>query len=182
MIPAFARRATNSRGTEAGASVTTITPARARDERVGVFLLHRADEFGRMHALAPQVDERPLDMDSERAGNAIARLSRGRERRGQHARRVGHDRRQEGGHAGAAMRGGDRGDPLDGRIGVEQHAAAAIDLPVDEAGAENSAAEIDLLAAARAVFEAGRAPGSKPPSTTSAQSSCSRSPSKRRAP
>ena len=52
------------------------------------------------------------------------------------------------------MRGGDRGYPLDGRIGVEQHAAAAIDLPIDEAGAENPAAEIHLLAAARAIFEA----------------------------
>ena len=100
------------------------------------------------------IDERPFDMDPERAGHAFARLARGGERRVKHARRVGHDRRQEGGHAGAAMRGGDRRDSLDGRIGVEQHAAAAVDLPIDEAGAENSAAEIDLLAAARAVFEA----------------------------
>ena len=53
------------------------------------------------------------------------------------------------------MRGRDRRDSLDGRIGVEQHAAAAIDLPIDEAGAENSAAEIVLLAAAGAVFQAG---------------------------
>ena len=51
------------------------------------------------------------------------------------------------------MRGGDRGDSLNGRIGVEQHAAAAIDLPIDEAGAQNPAAEIDLLAAAGAVVE-----------------------------
>ena len=107
-----------------------------------------------MHALALGIDERPLDMDSERAGHAFARLASGGQRRVKHARRVGHDRRQEGGHAGAPMRGGDRGDPLDGRIGVEQHAAAAIDLPIDEAGAQNAAAEIDLLAAARAVLEA----------------------------
>ena len=46
-----------------------------------------------------------------------------------------------------------RGDRLDRRLGVEQHAAAAIDLPVDEAGGEHAAAEIDLLAAARAVLE-----------------------------
>ena len=51
------------------------------------------------------------------------------------------------------MRGRDRGDSLDGRIGVEQHAAAAVDLPIDEARAQNAAAEIDLLAAARAVGE-----------------------------
>jgi hypothetical protein len=49
------------------------------------------------------------------------------------------------------MRGGDFGDAVNGGLGVEQNAAAAIDLPVDKAGAENPAAEIDLLAAARAV-------------------------------
>ena len=49
--------------------------ARARaDQRVGVAVQHRADEFGRMHALAPPVDERPFDMDAERARNAILRL------------------------------------------------------------------------------------------------------------
>jgi hypothetical protein len=51
------------------------------------------------------------------------------------------------------MRGGDRGNSLNGRIGVEQHAASAIDLPIDKAGAKNSAAEIDLFAAAGAVNE-----------------------------
>ena len=51
------------------------------------------------------------------------------------------------------MRGGDRRDPRDGRLGVEQHAAAAVDLPIDEARAQNTAAEIDLFAAARAVVE-----------------------------
>ena len=88
-----------------------------------------------MHALALGIDERPLDMDPERAGHAFARLASGGQRRVKHARSVGHDRRQEGGHASAPMRGGDRGDPLNGRLGVEQHAAAAIDLPIDEAGA-----------------------------------------------
>ena len=85
-------------------------------------------------------------------GTRPLRFSRRRERCGEHVRRVGDDRRQESGHAGAAMRGGDRGDPLDGRIGVEQHAAAAVDLPIDEARAKHSAAEIDLLAAARPVL------------------------------
>ena len=70
-----------SSGTETGASVMTITPARASIRASGVLFLHRADEFGRMHALAPQVNERPLDMDSERAGNMVVRLSRRRERR-----------------------------------------------------------------------------------------------------
>ncbi len=125
----------NSKGTEAGASVTTITPARAAmSASASGFSIGRMNS-ARMHALALGIDERPLDMDSERAGHAFARLARGGERRVKHARRVGHDRRQEGGHAGAPMRGGDRCNPLEGRIGVEQHAAAAIDLPIDEAGA-----------------------------------------------
>ena len=106
-----------------------------------------------MHALALGIDERPLDMDSERAWHAFARLASGGQRRVKHARRVGHHCRQEGGHASAPMRRGDRSNSLDGRIGVEQHAAAAIDLPIDEAGAKNSAAKIDLLAAAGAVLE-----------------------------
>ena len=110
--------------------------ARARlDQRVRVLVPHRADEFGRMHALAPQVNKRPLDMDSERAGHVFLRLARRRQRRLKHARRVGHDGRQESGHAGAAMRGGNCGDAVNTRLGVEQNAAAAIDLPVDEAGA-----------------------------------------------
>ena len=70
-------------------------------------------------------------------------------------RRIGHDRRQEAGDAGAPMRGGDRGDSLDGRLGVEQNAAAAVDLPIDETGRENPAAEIELLAAAGAVVGGG---------------------------
>ena len=53
------------------------------------------------------------------------------------------------------MSGGNRGDPLHGRLGVEQHSTAAVDLPIDEARRENPAAEILLLAAAGAVLEPG---------------------------
>src|SRR4029077_13944163 len=106
-----------------------------------------------MHALALGIDERPFDMDPERAWHAFARLASGGQRRGKHARRVGDHRRQEGCHASAPMRGGDRSNSLNGRIGVEPHTAAAVDLPIDEAGAENSAAEIDLFATAGAVVE-----------------------------
>ena len=110
--------------------------ARARrDERVRVCFKHRADELGRMHALAPGIDERPLDMDSQRAGHTLARLASDGQRCVKNAWRIGHDRRQERGHASKPMRGGDCGDSLDGWIGVEQYAAAAIDLPIDEARA-----------------------------------------------
>ena len=134
-----------------------------------------------MHALASRIDERPFDMDSERARHAFMRLARGGQRCVKHARRVGHDRRQESGHASAPMRGGNRRNPLDGRIGVEQHAAAAIDLPIDEAGAKNppprSTCSPPRGRSSKRVSETIEAP-----STTSAQSSCSRSPSKIRAP
>ena len=120
-----------------------MTPARLRDQRPGVRIAHGADEFGRMHALAARIDERPLDMHAERAGNAPLGRARGGERRGQHLRRVGDDGRQKAGDALAPVRGGDFRDRLDRRLGVEQHAAAAVDLPVDEAGREDSAAEID---------------------------------------
>ena len=49
------------------------------------------------------------------------------------------------------MRGDDLGDALRRRIVVEEYAAAAVDLPIDEAGRERSAAEIDALAVARPV-------------------------------
>ena len=99
----------------------------------------------------------------------------------QHARRIGHHGRQKTGDARAPMRGRDRSDPFHRRLGVEQHSAAAVDLPIDEAGAENSPAEIVLLAAARAVAKRVSAPIDAP-STTSARSSRSRSPSNIRAP
>ena len=121
------------------------------DERLGVLLAHRPDPLRRMHALSARIDERSLDMHAERARNAHMRLARGGQGRGQDIRRIGHDGRQEAGDALAPMRGGDPGDGLDRRLGVEQHAASAIDLPVDEAGGEDPAAKIDLLAVARAV-------------------------------
>ena len=136
--------------------MTTIGLTRALISEFGVLFQHRANEPGRMHAFAPRIDERPFDMDPKRAGNAILRLARGRQRLGEHPRRVGHDRRQEAGDARAPMRGGDRGDPLHRRLGVEQSSSAAVDLPIDKARRENSPAEIDRFAAARAVLEAGQ--------------------------
>jgi hypothetical protein len=104
--------------------------------------------IGRIHC-----DERPLDVDAERAGNAHMRLAGGGQGRSQNIRRIGHDGRQEAGDALAPMRRGDPCDGLDRRLGVEQNAASAIDLPVNEAGSEDPAAEIDLLAGARTVIE-----------------------------
>ena len=123
------------------------------DQRVGVVLSHRADELGRVHALAAQIDEWPLDMHAERAGHAHMRLAGCRQRGCQHVRRVGDDGRQKAGHSLAPVRMGDPGDRVDRRLGVEQHAATAVNLPVDETGGEDAAAEIDLFAAVRTVRE-----------------------------
>ena len=43
------------------------------------------------------------------------------------------------------MRRTDRGDALDGRLVVEQHAAAAVDLRIDEAGNEPAVLEVDRV-------------------------------------
>ena len=50
--------------------------------------------------------------------------------------RVGDEGRQEAGRAEAAMRGADRADAVDAALVVEEHAAAAVHLHVDEARRE----------------------------------------------
>ena len=54
MIPAFARRAMKLQGDRSGRERHDHHARVRGDERVGVLLQHRADEFGRMHALAPR--------------------------------------------------------------------------------------------------------------------------------
>ena len=52
--------------------------------------------------------------------------------------RVGDQRRQQAGGAVLAVCGGDRPDAGDGRLIIEEHAAAAVDLHVDEARREQA--------------------------------------------
>src|SRR3546814_2271422 len=54
------------------------------------------------------------------------------------SRRVADQGRQEGGGAEARVRGADRRDRFDIDLVVEQYAAAAVDLRVDEAGQQRS--------------------------------------------
>ena len=61
---------------------------------------------------------------------------------------VADQRGQESGGAEAAMRTADGANGLDARLVVEQHAAAAVDLRVDEAGQQQFA--LQIAAAARA--------------------------------
>ena len=152
------------------------------DELVAVAFPHRADEFRQMDALAARIDERPLDMDAEDARRRARRLARRRQRRDEHGRRVGDDGRQDRGDAGAAKRGGDRRQRLGRRRRVEQHAAAAVDLPVDEPRRQHAAGKIDLLAAARPLGRRRDARRPRRPRRRAAQSSRIASPSNRRAP
>ena len=88
-----------------------------------------------MDAAFDLVDERAFDVNTDHAGNprtdgGVA----GIERSGDLLRRVADQSRQEGGRAEARVRRTDRGDRLDADLVVEQNAAAAIDLGVDEPG------------------------------------------------
>src|SRR5207237_5954534 len=68
----------------------------------------RANEFLRMRAAAPWIDERSLEMDAENSWNAFPARGGYRLGRSPHDfRRVGHDGREEAGGAKSAMSGGD---------------------------------------------------------------------------
>ena len=99
-----------------------------------------------VHALARDVEEWPLDVNAEDAGHA---RGDGGAHRGDGPRddlEVGADQCwQEGGGAEAAVRGADGADRFDARCVVEEHAAAAVHLQVDEARQQQSAAQIVLL-------------------------------------
>ena len=91
-------------GAAAGASVTTITPARAAISAVAS-ASRMADEYCAGCApLRARVDERPLDMDAERAGDVVLRLPRRLQRRVEHLGRVGDDGRHQRRRAEPAMR------------------------------------------------------------------------------
>src|SRR3546814_6881607 len=89
-------------------------------------------------------------MEADDAGHALLdrRIDRG-ERGGDLRRRVADQRRQEGGGAKARVRGADRRYGIDIDLIVEQYAAAAVDLRVDEAGQQPAAPQVDLALGGR---------------------------------
>ena len=94
--------------------------------------------------LARDVDHRALDMRTEHARYArrdrrVGRVERLRDR----FVGIADQRRQERGGAERAMRIADRGNALDTQRVVEEDAAAAIDLCIDETGHQPTAVEID---------------------------------------
>ena len=82
-------------------------------------------------------------MDAEHAGHALRDRGLDGCNRGAHRVDVVADqRRQKSGGAEASMRDADAANRFDRRGIVEQHAAAAVDLHVDEAGQQHVAAQV----------------------------------------
>jgi hypothetical protein len=120
-------------------------PAPEPGQRRDPLGIERADLVGRMDALAIDVEKRALDMDAEHPGHTgLDRGIDGDHRAADHVEIVADQRRQEAGGAEAAMRGTDRGDACDRWFIVEQHAAAAIHLGIDEAGDERTGQALPL--------------------------------------
>jgi len=109
-----------------------------------------------VHALALGADERPLDVHADDAGHALGnRLAHGIHRMGDHLEVVADQRRQESRGAEAPVRTADVADRVDRRRLVEEHAAAAVHLRVDEARHQHRTLQV---MAARAL-DARIAPG-----------------------
>ena len=121
-----------------------------RGQALEIALLHGADEVRIMGALARDREMRPLDMDAEAAGDVCGDgVANGRDRRRGHGGAVGDQRRQQRRGPEAGMGGADRTHALDGRRVIEQRAAAAIHLQVDEAGGDEAAIQHDPLGSLR---------------------------------
>ena len=116
------------------------------DEIVG-----RAAQMARIVDTVPGGGEhRPLDVDAEHAGNAsVDRLLDRAHGLVDHGAIVGDDGGKKPRGAIAAVRRADGDEAVDRRRLVEQRAAAAVDLDVDEAGREHAAVECANGRAAR---------------------------------
>ena len=111
---------------------------------------------GIMHALACDVQVRAFDVDAEHAGHlGVDRGAHGLECARDDMQVVADERRQKPGGAEAAMGAADLADGVDGRLGVEEHAAAAVYLRVEKARQQQMAAEIVAGCAAAARVVAG---------------------------
>ena len=95
-------------------------------------------------------------MDAEHAGHGERDRVAGSGDRALHDGGIVADQgRQEAGGAEPAMRAADRGDGLDAGVVVEQHAAAAIDLGVDEAMHEVATIKVNEIARRRFAMQHG---------------------------
>ncbi len=106
--------------------------------------IQMADQRWIVHALAHGIDERPFDMQADDARQALGNGGIDHvERCGNRRRRIGDQRGHQGRGAKARVRLGNRGQPFDGDIVVEQGPATAIDLAIDKARQQPAAVEIN---------------------------------------
>ena len=104
-----------------------------------IVVAERAHQAGRMRALAPRVEMRSLQMQADHAGNGAGRHRV--DRRDDALAGVGDQCRQQSGGTGPPVSRRDAAEPVRGGVVVQQYAAAAIDLNVDEAGCEDAAVQ-----------------------------------------
>ena len=124
--------------------MTSVRPRRSEVRKGEIVLTERADPRGVVHAFSRRADVRPLEMETEHARHPLIDRTPHRIDRAHHRGAVAGDQgREEAGGAVAPVRLADARDRRGlGRI-VEQHAAAAVDLQVDEARRQQAAVEID---------------------------------------
>ena len=104
-----------------------------------------------VHALAGGRQVRPFEVDAEQARHAFGQcLFHRRQRFAHHLDPIADQGRQETGGAVAPVGRADAADRLHRRCLVEQHAATAVDLHVDEARQQHGAGEVVHLRGAHA--------------------------------
>ena len=164
---------TKPAGTHSGASVTNDLPAPAsshncsRSPATGL-----RDPIGPVDARTLRADEGAFQMQAE---NPVPAGGRARRRDGgpHLLARVGDQGRQARRRAEAAVRPGDGAHAVGCRLIVEQNAAAAIDLQIDEAGGEEDAGrEARLTANRREPRPSDATPTMRPSRISTAASAC----------
>ena len=128
------------------------SPADAqRSEQRRIAHVEVADLRRIVRAAAQLVDERPFDVDAGDSGHSgphgVAHCAH---RARDDDEVLADEGGQESGRAEAAMGGSDRADRFHARVVVEEHAAAAVHLRVEEAGKEGCASEVAPARRARA--------------------------------
>ena len=111
---------------------------------------------GIVHALACHVQVRAFDVNAEHAGHlGVDRGAHGLECACDDMQVIADERRQKPRGAEASMGAADLADGVDGRLGVEEHAAAAVYLGVQKARQQQMTTEIVAGCAAAARVVAG---------------------------
>ena len=115
-----------------------------RGQQLHRILIEAAQFAGIVHTAAFVAEERTFDVDAEHAGHAARDGFAHRVNRLLHDVQIVADQRgQKSRGPETAMSTANGGDGLDARVAIEQHAAAAVHLRVDESGHQQLPVEID---------------------------------------